>query len=64
MNIADTLENIKIVSRKARLSDFTDDNPDLNNNNNNNNTNNNGKDKNDHIQKNQKEYGHKKRIKP
>jgi hypothetical protein len=62
MNIADTLENIKIVSRKARLSDFTDDNPDLNNNNNN--TNNNGKDKNDHIQKNQKEYGHKKRIKP
>ena len=52
MDITDTLENMKVVSRKACLPDFTDSNHDDGNN------------RNDYIQKNQKEYGHKKRIKP
>ena len=52
MDIANTLENMKVVSRKACLADFTDSNHDDSNN------------RNDYIQKNQKEYGHKKRIKP
>ena len=52
MDVTDTLENMKVVSRKACLADFTDSNHDDSNN------------RNDYIQKNQKEYGHKKRIKP
>lgn len=50
--MTDTLEKMKVVSRKACLADFTDSNHTDGNN------------RNDNIQKNQKEYGHKKRIKP
>jgi len=55
MDVAYTLENIKVVSRKACLTDFIDpsDSNQVDGNN-----------KNDYIQKNQKDYGHKKRIKP
>jgi hypothetical protein len=54
MDVAYTLENIKVVSRKACLTDFIDpsDSNQVDGN------------KNDYIQKNQKDYGHKKRIKP
>jgi len=56
MEIANKIINMKVASRKACLSDFIDcsesnDNDCKNN-------------KNDYIKKNQKEFGHKKRIKP
>ena len=53
MDVAYTLENIKVVSRKACLTDFIDPSDSKVDGN-----------KNDYIQKNQKDYGHKKRIKP
>lgn len=53
MDITKTVSKINTVSRKACLSDFIDESNYTGNNN-----------KNDSIQKNQKEYGHKKRIKP
>jgi len=55
-------DKINIVSRKARLSDFLDIDEESYENGNkyNNNYNNN----NDRIQKNQQEFGQKKRIKP
>jgi len=55
MDIVNTLANIEVVSRKACLADFTDYSDSDHNH---------TKNKNDHIQKNQKEFGHKKRIKP
>ena len=55
MDIIDKLENIKVVSRKACIADFTDHSDSIQND---------GKNQNDYIQKNQKEFGHKKRIKP
>jgi hypothetical protein len=59
-------DKVKITSRKACLSDFLEDNDDMKDRGTNKNTNN-DKSKNrnnDSIQKNQKEYGHRKRIKP
>ena len=63
MDTIKEIAKIKVISRKACLSDFVDnmeESKDRTNNNNNNNNNNNS----ESIQKNQKEYGHKKRIKP
>jgi hypothetical protein len=54
MDVSYTLENIKVVSRKACLADFIDSSE----------SNQVDGNKNDYIQKNQKDYGHKKRIKP
>ena len=53
-------DKINIVSRKARLSDFLDIDEESYENGNKYNYNNN----NDRIQKNQQEFGQKKRIKP
>ena len=54
------IDKIKVISRKACLSDFVDNMEESKDRTNNNNNNNNS----ESIQKNQKEYGHKKRIKP
>ena len=58
MDTMKEIDKIKVASRKACLSDFLDnmeESKDRTNNNNNNS---------ESIQKNQTEYGHKKRIKP
>ena len=52
-------ENVKVISRKACLSDFLDNVDESNDI-----KKYKSKNNNDSIQKNQKEFGHKKRIKP
>ena len=55
MDITNSLSKIETITRKACLSDFMDES---------NYTGSHKNNRNDSIQKNQKEYGHKKRIKP
>ena len=65
-NLLETVSTVSVPPRRARLSDFLDEDEDTccQNNSNNNHKYNQNYSQNDHISKHQQEFGHRKRIKP